>query len=30
MVMILIHGDRNYCTAAADAAKRLVVNRPAV
>jgi AcrR family transcriptional regulator len=24
MVMILIHGDRNYCTAAADAAKRLV------
>ncbi|MDX8466201.1 helix-turn-helix domain-containing protein [Mesorhizobium sp. VK23B] len=24
MVMILIHGDRSYCTAAADAAKRLV------
>ncbi|RWM19601.1 TetR/AcrR family transcriptional regulator [Mesorhizobium sp.] len=25
MVMILIHGDRSYCTAAAEAAKRLVV-----
>lgn len=24
MVMILIHGDRSYCSAAADAAKRLV------
>ncbi|RWA69697.1 TetR/AcrR family transcriptional regulator [Mesorhizobium sp.] len=24
MLMILIHGDRSYCTAAADAAKRLV------
>ncbi|RWM05342.1 TetR/AcrR family transcriptional regulator [Mesorhizobium sp.] len=24
MVMILIHGDRSYCTAAAEAAKRLV------
>lgn len=30
MVMILVHGDRNYCTAAADAAKRLIGNGPAV
>ncbi|MDX8449040.1 TetR/AcrR family transcriptional regulator [Mesorhizobium captivum] len=26
MVMILIHGDQSYCTAAADAAKRLVAD----
>ena len=26
MVMLLIHGDKGYCTAAADAAKRLVGN----
>jgi hypothetical protein len=24
MVMILIHGDQSYCTAAAEAAKRLI------
>ena len=30
MVMLLIHGDRDYCTAAVEAAKRLVVDRPAV
>lgn len=30
MVMILVHGDRSYCTAAADAAKRLIENGSAV
>ena len=30
MVMLLIHGDQDYCDAAAEAAKRLVVDRPAV
>ena len=30
MVMLLIHGDRDYCIAAVEAAKRLVVDRPAV
>ncbi|WP_292350307.1 TetR/AcrR family transcriptional regulator [Mesorhizobium sp.] len=29
MVMILVHGDRDYCTAAAEAAKRLVMGQPA-